>query len=114
VLMVDLLLTWGGLDRVHYHEALDVATVHERRGRTVVLHDVVGAAIPRLDALMAGADADRVVVLFPPDRLGPGFHPEAWDGERARAHGDAEHATLMARGPFVTSGPFMLQPLSRT
>ena len=75
---------------------------------------MIGSVIPPLDALTAGTDADQVLALFPPDRLGRGFQAEAWDRERAAAHGDAEHAMLMARGPFVRRGPFMLQPLSRT
>jgi hypothetical protein len=39
-------LTWGDFSRVHYHAGLDVATVHEVRDRTLVLYDVIGAAIP--------------------------------------------------------------------
>ena len=33
VFVVGLLLTWGDFSRVHYHPALDVATVHEVRER---------------------------------------------------------------------------------
>ncbi len=117
VFVVALLLTWGDFSRVHYHAALDVATVHEVRERTLVLYDVVGAAIPPLAALVAaiGADADRVVTFFSPDRLGAGFEAEPWDAGRAAAHGDAWFAGLMVRGPLPGGGgAFMLPPLSRT
>ena len=117
VFVVALLLTWGDFSRVHYHAALDVATVHEVRERTLVLYDVVGATIPPLAALVGaiGADADRVVTFFAPDRLGEGFEAEPWDAARAAAHGDAWFAGLMARGPLPGGGgAFMLPPLSRT
>jgi GNAT superfamily N-acetyltransferase len=114
VLIVDLLLTWGDFARVYYHPALDIVTVHEVRDRTLLFYDVVGAAIPPLEQLADGIDADRVVVLFPPERLGEGFQPESMDRLRAQGVGDPDDTVLMARGPFVESGPFMLQPLSRT
>jgi ribosomal protein S18 acetylase RimI-like enzyme len=117
VFVVALLLTWGDFSRVHYHAALDAATVHEVRERTLLLYDVVGAAIPPLDALVGaiGADADRVVIFFSPDRLGEGFAAVAWDAGRAAAHGDTWFAGLMARGPLPgEDGAFMLPPLSRT
>jgi ribosomal protein S18 acetylase RimI-like enzyme len=117
VFVVGLLLTWGDFSRVHYHAALDVLTVHEVRERTLMIYDIVGATIPPLDALVPaiGADVDRVVTFFSPDRLGEGFEAQAWDAGRAAAHGDAWFAGLMARGPLAGEGePFMLPPLSRT
>jgi GNAT superfamily N-acetyltransferase len=114
VLVVALLLTWGDFSRVHHHEALDVVTVHEVRERTLLLYDVVGPVLPPLDRLAEGIDADRVVVLFPPERLGGHFDPEPWDPARAQSLGYGDDTILMARGPFVENGPFMLQPLSRT
>jgi ribosomal protein S18 acetylase RimI-like enzyme len=117
VLVVALLLTWGDFSRIRYHGALDVVTVHEVRDRTLVLYDVVGAVIPPLDALVAaiGADADRVVTFFSPDRLGEAFEAQPWDAGRAAAHGDAWFAGLMVRGPLPgEGGAFMLPPLSRT
>ena len=114
VLIVALLLTWGDFSRVHHHEALDVVTVHEVRDRTLLLYDVVGPTLPPLERLTEGIDADRVVVLFPPERLGGHFDPEPWDHARAQSLGYGDDTILMARGPFVESGPFMLQPLSRT
>ncbi len=117
VFVIALLLTWGDFSRVHYHADLDVVTVHEVRGRTLVLYDVVGPRIPTLDALAGaiGADADRVVTFFVPDRLGTGFQPEPWDAPRAAAHGDAWFVGLMARGPLeVEDEPLMLPPLART
>jgi hypothetical protein len=117
VFVVALLLTWGDFSRIHYHAALDVATVHEVRERTLVLYDVVGAAIPPLEALVTaiGADADRVVTFFSPDRLGEGFEAQPWDSGCAATHGDAWFAGLMARGPLLgEGGAFMLPPLSRT
>ena len=53
------------------------------------------------------------MVLFPPERLGDGFHPVPWDASGAQRLG-VDDTVLMARGPFVQTGPFMLQPLSRT
>ena len=79
VLVVALLLTWGDFSRVHHHATLDVVTVHEVRDRTLLLYDVVGRALPSLDQLTESIDADRVIVLFPPERLGDGFHPVPWD-----------------------------------
>ena len=116
VFAVAALLMWGDLSRVRYHSALDVATVHEVRGRTLVLHDVVGAAIPKLEPLIAaiGADADRIATLFCPDRLGDGFGAEPCDEARAAALGDDWFAGLMARGPFAADGPLMLPSMSRT
>jgi ribosomal protein S18 acetylase RimI-like enzyme len=117
VFVIALLATWGDVSRVHYHAALDVVTVHEVRERTLVLYDVVGATVPTLDALAAaiGADADRVVTFFSPDRLGQGFEAEPWDPARAAAHGDTSFAGLMVRGPLAgEGGAFMLPPLSRT
>jgi GNAT superfamily N-acetyltransferase len=117
VFVIALLLTWGGFSRVHYHAALDVLTVHEVRRRTLVLYDVVGTAVPPLEPLTAaiGADADRVVTLFAPDRLGDGFRAEPWDAIQAEALGDAWFAGLMALGPLaVEGGAFMLPPLTRT
>jgi len=117
VFLVALLLTWGDLSRLHYHATLDVATVHEVRDRTLVLYDVVGAVIPPLDTLLdaIGADADRIVTFFSPDRLGEGFEPVPWDAGRAAAHGDAWFAGLMVHGPLPGDGdPLMLPPLSRT
>jgi predicted N-acetyltransferase YhbS len=113
VLVVALLLTWGDFSRVHYHEALDVVTVHEVHDRTLVLYDVVGRTIPPIDRLTESLDADRVVVLFPPERLGDGFVAEPWDPARTQSLGYGDDTVLMARGPFAES-PFMLQPLSRT
>jgi ribosomal protein S18 acetylase RimI-like enzyme len=113
VLVVALLLTWGDFSRVHHHATLDVITVHEVRDRTLVLYDVVGPMLPALEQLTEGIDADRVIVLFPPERLGDGFHPEPWDAADAQRLG-VDDTVLMARGPFVQTGPFMLQPLSRT
>jgi GNAT superfamily N-acetyltransferase len=117
VFVVGLLLTWGDFSRVHYHPALDVATVHEVRERALILYDIVGATIPPLDALVAaiGADADRVVTFFSPDRLGEGFEARPWDAGRAATHGDTWFAGLMVRGPLAgEDGPIMLPPLSRT
>lgn len=117
VFVIALLLTWGDFSRVHYHAGLDVVTVHEVRDRTLVLYDVVGATIPTLDELAAaiGADVDRVVTFFAPDRLGEGFQPEPWDAGRAAARGDAWYEGLMARGPLgVEDAPLMLPPLART
>jgi GNAT superfamily N-acetyltransferase len=114
VFVVALLLMWGDFSRVHYHEALDVVTVHEVHDRTLVLYDVVGSALPTLERLREGIDADRAVVLFPPERLGDGFDAEPWDRARAQDLGYRDDAILMARGPFVESGPFKLQPLSRS
>jgi GNAT superfamily N-acetyltransferase len=117
VFVIALLLGWGDLSRVHYHPALDVLTVHEVRDRTLVLYDVVGAAVPPLEPLAAsiGVDADRVVTFFAPDRLGEGFRAEPWDARRAAALGDGSFAGLMALGPLSgEDGPFMLPPLSRT
>jgi ribosomal protein S18 acetylase RimI-like enzyme len=116
VFVIALLLTWGDFSRVHYHPALDVLTVHEVRERTLVLYDVVGAAVPPLDALAGSvaADADRVVTFFHPDRLGEGFEAEAWDEARAAALGGGWFEGLMARGPLPGGGAFMLPPLSRT
>jgi ribosomal protein S18 acetylase RimI-like enzyme len=117
VFVLALLLTWGGFSRAHYHADLDVLTVHEVVGRTLMLYDVVGRTIPALEALTAaiGADADRVVTLFVPERLGEGFTPEAWSRACAGAAGDAEFAGLMARGAFdVGTDAFMLPPLTRT
>ena len=51
------------------------------------------------------------MVLFPPERLGDGFHPVPWDASGAQRLG-VDDTVLMARGPFVQTGPFMLQPLS--
>jgi GNAT superfamily N-acetyltransferase len=116
VFAIALMLTWGDLSRVRYHAALDVLTVHEMRARALVLHDVVGPAIPPLEELTAaiGADADRVVTFFAPDRWGEGWTAEPWDQARAIAHGDDWFAGLMVRGPLVVEGAFMLPPLSRT
>ena len=117
VFVVALLLTWGDFSRVHYHPTLDVVTVYEVRERTLALYDVVGPAIPPLGTLAAaiGADADRLVTFFAPDRLGDGFAPEPWTAARAAASGNAWFAGLMARGPLVgEEAPIMLPPLSRT
>ena len=110
VLVVALLLTWGDFSRVHHHATLDVVTVHEVRDRTLLLYDVVGPTLPPLDQLTESIDADRVMVLFPPERLGDGFHPVPWDASGAQRLG-VDDTILMARGPFVETGPFMLQPL---
>ena len=117
VFVIALLLAWGDFSRAYYHAGLDVATVHEVVGRTLVLYDVVGATIPPLPALLEaiGADADRVITLFVPDRLGEGFTPERWDRARAEAVGDSAFAGLMARGPLAIGlDTFMLPPLTRT
>ena len=113
VLVVALLLTWGDFSRVHHHEALDVVTVHEVRDRTLLLYDVVGRTLPPLEQLTEGIDADRVIVLFPPERLGrwrfdpePGI-PLACAATSATGRHDPD-------GPRPVRGerPFMLQPLS--
>jgi ribosomal protein S18 acetylase RimI-like enzyme len=117
VFVIALLLTWGDFSRVHYHAGLDVVTVHEVRDRTLVLYDVVGPAIPTLDVLAGaiGADADRVMTFFVPDRLADGFRAEPWDAARAAAHGDGWFAGLMARGPLEVEGALlMMPPLART
>jgi GNAT superfamily N-acetyltransferase len=116
VFLVDLMLTWGDLTRVRYHPDLEAVTVHEVRGRALVLYDVVAAALPALPALAAalGAGAERVVTLFAPDHLGDGFVAEPWDRARAEALGDDWFAGLMAHGPFPEDEPLMLPPLSRT
>lgn len=100
-----------------YHATLDVVTVREVRERTLGLYDVVGPAMPPLGALTAaiGADADRVVTLFSPDRLGEGFVAEPCNAARATAAGDLWFTGPMARGPLVGAGAsVMLPPLSRT
>jgi GNAT superfamily N-acetyltransferase len=117
VFVIALLLTWGDFSRVHHHPDLDVLTVHEMRGRTLVLYDVVGATIPPLEALThaIGADADRVMTFFAPDRLGEGFRAEPWDAVRAATRDEAWFAGLMARGPLpLGDAPVMLPPLART
>jgi predicted N-acetyltransferase YhbS len=117
VFVIALLLTWGDFSRVHYHADLDVVTVHEVRERTLVLYDVVGAVIPPLSALARaiGADTDRVMTFFVPERLGKAFQAEPWDAARAAAHGDAWFAGLMVRGPLqLGDAPLMLPPLART
>jgi GNAT superfamily N-acetyltransferase len=116
VFAVALMLTWGDLSRVRYHPALDVLTVHEVRAGTVILYDVVGAAIPSLEDLTdaLGADAERIVTFFAPDRWGDGWTAEPLDEARATAHGETWFAGLMVRGPLVVTGPMMLPPLSRT
>ena len=114
VLVVALLLTWGDFSRVHHHEALDVVTVHEVRDRTVVLYDVVGPTLPRAGAADRGRRRRSRARLVSARRLGHHFDPEPWDHARAHSLGYGDDPILMARGPFVESGPFMLQPLSRT
>jgi ribosomal protein S18 acetylase RimI-like enzyme len=117
VFVFGLLLGRGDFSRAYYHEALDVVSVHEVVGRTLVLYDVVGATLPPLTDLLEaiGADADRVLALFSPERFGSGFEPEAWDAARARAVGDNAFAGLMARGAWSPGADaFMLPPLSRT
>jgi GNAT superfamily N-acetyltransferase len=117
VFVFALLLGWGDFSRAYHHAALDVVTVHEVVGRTLVLYDVVGATIPPLADLLEaiGADVDRVVTLFVPDRLGPGFRAEAWDASRAQALGDPGFAGLMARGALSTGAEaFMLPVTART
>jgi GNAT superfamily N-acetyltransferase len=115
IFVIALLLTWGDFSRVYYCPALDVVTVHEVRDRTLVLYDVVGAVIPTLDALAEAiaADADRVVTLFYPDRLGGEFEAATCEPSRAPACGDSTFAGVMARGSVPETG-FMLPPLSRT
>jgi len=117
VFVFALLLGWGDFSRAYHHAGLDVVTVHEVVGRTLVLYDVVGAVIPSLPELLEaiGAEVDRVVTLFVPDRLGPGFRAQAWDPARARALGDSSYAGLMARGALVTGAEaFMLPMTART
>jgi ribosomal protein S18 acetylase RimI-like enzyme len=117
VFAVALLLTWGDLSRAHYLPGLDVIAAYEVVDRTLVLYDVVGATIPPLEVLAEaiGADTERIVTLFVPDRLGEGFEAQPWDAARAGAVGDTGFAGLMARGPLAVEGrPFMLPPLSRT
>jgi ribosomal protein S18 acetylase RimI-like enzyme len=117
VFVIALMLTWGDLSRVHYHPGLDALTVHEVRDETLVLYDVVAPSIPPLEALATaiGADADRVITFFAPDRLGAGFRAEPWDPARAAAMGDDWFAGLMALGPLPgEDGEVMLPPLSRT
>jgi len=116
VFVFALLLTWGDLSRARYHADLDVITVHAVHERTLVLYDVVGAAIPPLDALVTalGEDVDRVVTLVVPARLGDGFTAEPWDAARAAALGDHDFVGVMVRGPLGVPEPFMLPPLART
>ena len=110
-----LLLTWRDFARAYHHAGLDVVTVHEVMGRTLILYDVVGATVPPLPALLGaiGAPVDRVVTLFAPDRLGSGFRPEAWD-PRTPAPGGAELAGLMALGPLDGGATVMLPLTART
>ena len=117
VFVFALLLGWGDFSRAYYHAALDVVSVHEVVGRTLVLYDVVGAALPPLADLLEaiGADVDRVVTLFVPDRLGAGFRPEPWDRARSEALGHRAFAGLMARGALSPGADaFMLPPTART
>jgi hypothetical protein len=116
VFVFALLLGWGGLSRAQYHERLDAVTVHEVHERTLVLYDVVAPTIPPLAALAEaiGADADRVVSLFTPDRVGDGFTAEPWEARRAAALGDDDFVHLMVRGPLDLPEPFMLPALART
>jgi len=107
----------GDFSRAYYHAGLDVMTVHEVVGRTLVLYDAVGAAIPPLAELLEaiGAQIDRVVTCFVPERFGAGFCAEAWDRARAQALGDGSFAGLMARGaPMTGSEPLMLPVTVRT
>jgi len=95
----------GGLARLHYHEDLDVVTVHEIAGGTLRLLDVVGASIPPLSALLerVGAGVDTVVCEFVPDALGGGFEAEP-----------AGQGDLMVRGELAVEGtPFAVPPLAR-
>ena len=112
VFVFALLLRWGDVSHAYHHAALDVVTVHEVIGRTLVLYDVMGAAIPPLPELLQaiGAEVDRVLTLFVPDRLGPGFRPEPWDGTHAQALGDTSFAPLMALGPLATGADALLLP----
>lgn len=117
VFVFGLLLTWGDFSRAYYHAALDVVTVHEVVGRTLVLYDVVGKTLPPLADLLEaiGAEVDRVITLFTPDRFGSGFRAEPWDHARAQALGDSEFAGLMARGALRPGADaFMLPLLTRT
>lgn len=114
VFVFALLLGWGDFSRAYHHAGLDVVTVHEVVGRTLVLYDVVGAMIPPLPELLEaiGAEVDCVVTRFVPDRLGPGFRAEAWDRARAQALGDASFAGLMARGPLTTGAEAVMLPVT--
>lgn len=117
VFVFGLLLGWGDFTRAYYHAALDVVTVHEVVGRTLVLYDVVGARLPPLADVLEtiGADVDRLITMFVPDRLGPGFRAEPWDRARAEAIGDRAFTGLMARGALTPSADaFMLPPMGRT
>jgi GNAT superfamily N-acetyltransferase len=114
VFVFALLLGWGDFSRAYHHAGLDVVTVHEVVGRTLVLYDVLGGTIPPLPELLEaiGAEVDRVVTLFVPDRLGPGFRAEAWDPARAQALGDSSYAGLMARGALLTGAEAFMLPLT--
>jgi GNAT superfamily N-acetyltransferase len=112
VVVFTLLLTWSDFSHAYHHAALDVVTVLEMIGRTLVLYDVMGAVVPPLPELLEaiGAEVDRVVTLFVPDRLGPGFRPEPWDRTRAQALGDTSFAGLMALGPLETGADALMLP----
>ena len=64
------------------------------------LVDVVAPVIPRLDTILAalGRTPSRIVVSFPPDRLG-------WAGDPVPA---ADELSLMARAPFAVTGPVVV------
>ena len=85
-----------------YAADLEALIVHEMQDDSLVLVDIVAAAIPSMARIVGAlrSSAGRVKTLFPPDRL-------AWQGAP-----EPDETGLMIRGevPAAMRRPFMLPP----
>lgn len=96
---------------LRYAHDLDVIICLEIKGRRLHLYDVVGAALPPLDAVLERIPqpVEEVAIHFSPDRVAP----EARAVPCLFDHDGPSH--LMLRGPFaVESHPFSVPRSART
>ncbi len=98
---------------IRYLPSRDAAVIGHLADGVLRLYDVIGPAIPPIDAIIGafGAPIGEVVCYLTPDRLGAGFAAEPHDltgGPEALEPGSPD-LVFMVKGPFPAEGrPLML------
>jgi len=93
--------------RLAFIEQLSAVIAWKLDGGTLILLDVLAAAIPPLAAILGGLGArpDRVEVLFRPDKLG-------WNGEPTPVSAHGTHFMIRGLDGLTLDAPAMLSPMA--
>lgn len=91
---------------IHYSPTIDGLISYQLKDKTLHLLDIIASKMPTLDVILDHLPTaiDDIYFYFSPDRFTDEAIPEPYL---------YDHGHLLIHGPWQTSSPFMISPLSR-